>query len=161
MNAMKMPASLEKIKLRPLMTLSVDVDDIRMTGGPDGAKQQIASLTGGAFWGNRLSGSVRPGGSDWLTLRGDGATLINARIVLSVASGGEIAMRYTGIRHGPDDIMKRLGRGEVVDPASYYFRIQPSFATSSPQFDWLNRVVALGIGHRLPGGPVYNIFEVL
>ena len=26
---------------------------------------------------------------------------------------------------------------------------------------WINRIIAIGIGHRLADGPVYNIFEVL
>lgn len=70
-------------------------------------------------------------------------------------------MNYTGIRHGPDDVMARLGQGEVVDPSAYYFRIAPVFWTSAPGYEWLNRILAIGIGHRLPGGPVYNIFEIL
>ncbi len=27
--------------------------------------------------------------------------------------------------------------------------------------DWLNRVVAIGVGHRRADGPIYSIFEVL
>jgi len=39
--------------------------------------------------------------------------------------------------------------------------INPLFETSSARYDWLNRVVALGIGHRRADGPVYSVFEVL
>jgi Protein of unknown function (DUF3237) len=49
----------------------------------------------------------------------------------------------------------------VVDPASYYFRINPLFETGAAQYDWINRVVAVGIGHRFADGPVYSVFEVL
>ena len=48
-----------------------------------------------------------------------------------------------------------------MDPASYYFRINPLFETAAANYDWINRVVAVGIGHRRADGPIYSIFEVL
>ena len=48
-----------------------------------------------------------------------------------------------------------------MDPANYYFRINPLFETANANYDWLNRVVAVGIGHRRADGPIYSIFEVL
>ena len=44
---------------------------------------------------------------------------------------------------------------------SYYFRINPLFEMAAPQYDWINRVIAVGVGHRLADGPVYSVFEVL
>jgi hypothetical protein len=35
------------------------------------------------------------------------------------------------------------------------------FETAAATYDWLNRVLAVGIGHRRPDGPVYSVFEVL
>jgi hypothetical protein len=70
-------------------------------------------------------------------------------------------MTYRGIRQGPPDVIARLEKGEPVDPASYYFRTAPLFETAASQYAWLNNVVAIGIGHRFPEGPVYSVFEVL
>ena len=70
-------------------------------------------------------------------------------------------MTYTCLRAGPPSVIEKLDRGEPVDPASYYFRMNPMFETSSRKYDWINRIIAIGIGHRLVDGPVYNIFEVL
>jgi Protein of unknown function (DUF3237) len=39
--------------------------------------------------------------------------------------------------------------------------MNPIFETSSRKYDWMNRIIAVGTGVRLPGGPVYSIFEVL
>jgi hypothetical protein len=47
------------------------------------------------------------------------------------------------------------------DPTSYYFRMNPIFETSSTKYDWMNRIIAAGVGHRLPDGPLYSIFEIL
>ena len=70
-------------------------------------------------------------------------------------------MTYHGVRHGPPEVIARIEKGEVVDPTSYYFRITPVFETAAPKYDWINRVVAVGIGHRRADGPIYSVFEVL
>ena len=88
------------------------------------------------------------GGSDWQTVRTDGATTLNARLVLKTKDKALIGMTYRGIRYGPPDVVARIEKGEVVDPTSYYFRINPLFETANANYDWLNRVVAVGIGHR-------------
>ena len=51
--------------------------------------------------------------------------------------------------------------GEEVDPASYYFRMNPMFETSSAKYDQMNRAIAICRGHGPADGPIYGIFEVL
>ena len=155
------PECLETVQTRPLFVTRVAVSAIHTPGGPTGAERRGGDVSGGTFAGGRLSGTILPGGADWQTIRSDGAVLLDARIVLRTDDDALIAMTYTGIRHGPPDIMARIGRGEDVDPASYYFRIAPAFATSAPRYEWLNRVAAIGVGHRLAAGPIYSIFEIL
>ncbi|MFZ3334292.1 MAG: DUF3237 domain-containing protein [Candidatus Acidiferrales bacterium] len=65
------------------------------------------------------------------------------------------------MRSGPPEVIEKLDRGEEVDPTSYYFRMNPMFETSGAKYDWMNRIIAIGTGHRLPDGPLYSIFEVL
>jgi hypothetical protein len=64
-------------------------------------------------------------------------------------------------RRSPSNLPPTTDRGEAVDPASYYFRFIALFETSAPEYDWINRIVAIGIGERLADGPLYNVFEVL
>jgi hypothetical protein len=94
-------------------------------------------------------------------VRGDGTTALDVRLNLKTDDGALISMTYRGIRHGPDDVMQRMNKGEVVDAASYYFRTNPLFETAATKYDWINRVVAIGLGHRRADGPVYSVFEVL
>ena len=48
-----------------------------------------------------------------------------ARLVLKTKDEALIGMTYRGIRYGPPDVVARIEKGEVVDPTSYYFRINP------------------------------------
>jgi hypothetical protein len=70
-------------------------------------------------------------------------------------------MTYQILPYGPSTVMQAQDRGDTVDPASYYFRLSGLFETAARKYDWLNRVIAIGIGDRRPDGPIYSIFEVL
>jgi len=156
-----LPEALRSIRTRPLFVMRLDVSAFHAVGGPEGAPRRVGVVPSGRFEGERLSGSVLDGGSDWQTLRGDGATTLDVRLVLESGDGALIGMTYTGIRHGPAEVLARIARGETVDPDSYYFRISATFTTSDARYAWLNRVLAIGVGHRLADGPVYSLFEVL
>jgi hypothetical protein len=141
--------------------MRLDVRKLQVVGTTPGGVRRIGVVPGGSFEGERLSGEVLDGGSDWQTVRSDGATTLNVRLVLKTKDDALIGMTYQGLRHGPPDVMARIEKGEAVDPAAYYFRTNPLFETAAAKYDWINRVVAIGIGHRLAGGPIYSVFEVL
>jgi Protein of unknown function (DUF3237) len=106
-------------------------------------------------------GEVLGGGNDWQAVRNDGCTKLDVRLVLRTTDGALIGMTYQAVRCGPPDIMEKLDKGEVVDPASYYFRMNPLFETSAAKYDWMNRIITVGTGHRRADGPIYSVFEVL
>jgi hypothetical protein len=108
-----------------------------------------------------MSGEVLEGGSDWQTVRLDGATTLDVRLVLKTVDGALVGITYRGIRHGPADVMSRLDKGEIVDPAQYYFRTQAQFETAVATYDWLNRILAIGVGFRTAEEVIYSLFEVL
>lgn len=150
-----------EIRTAPLFTLKLKVGTLQALGKTPLGERRIAPVLGGRFEGARLNGTVEEGGSDWILVRPDGATQLDVRLTLKTDDGHLIGMTYRGYRHGPAAVMDRLNRGEAVDPAEYYFRIAPFFETASEKYGWLNRVVAVGTGHRPPEGPVYHVFEVL
>jgi Protein of unknown function (DUF3237) len=156
-----LPEPLKGVRARPLFVMRLDVRPLQIVGAAPGAYRRIGVVPGGTFEGERLGGQVLDGGSDWQAVRGDGSTTLDVRLVLMTADDALIGMTYRGMRHGPADVIKRLEAGEAVDAASYYFRIIPMFETAAPQYDWINRIVAVGIGHRRADGPVYSVFEVL
>jgi Protein of unknown function (DUF3237) len=150
-----------ELRTAHLFTITLTVGTIQTLGRTPLGERRIAIVTGGRFEGARLKGTVPEGGSDWILVRPDGAMQLDVRLALATDDGAFVAMTYRGYRHGPAAVIDRLNRGETVDPASYYFRIAPMFETAADKYGWLNRIVAIGTGHRLPQGPVYDVFEVL
>jgi hypothetical protein len=105
---------------------------------------------------------VLPGGSaDWLLLRADDVLELDLRVTLRTDDGALISMRSFGLRHGPPDVIAAIGRGEPVNPASYYFRTTPRFQTAHSAYTFLNRLVSVASGDRRPDGPIYTIHELL
>lgn len=156
-----LPHVLRGVGARPMFVMRLNVQPLLIVGATPGGFRRVGVVPGGSFEGDRLSGEVLAGGSDWQTVRNDNSTILSVRLVLQTKDDALIEMTYQGVRHGPPSVMERIEKGEVVDPESYYFRINPMFETSAAKYDWINRVIAVGIGHRQANGPIYSIFEVL
>jgi len=159
--AVGLPEVLKTVRTRALFVMRLDVRPLIVVGPTPGGYRRIGVVPGGRFEGERLSGEVLDGGSDWQNVRGDGSTALDCGLFLKTDDGELITMKYHGIRHGPVDVMQRMNKGETVDAASYYFRTNPLFETSSTKYDWINRIIAVGLGHRRAEGPIYSVFEVL
>ncbi len=142
-----------------LMTLTLAVGTRQMIGATPNGNRRVGLTAGGRFDGERLRGSVLPGGADWTVARPDGATIADVRLVLETEDKALIGMTYRGI--APSEVIERLIRGDAVDPTAYYFRTSVVFETASTKYDWLNRIIAVGIGRRPPEGVVYEIFEIM
>ena len=156
-----LPGALREVRTRPLFVMRLDVHPLQIIGAAPGAYRRIGVVPSGIFDGERLSGQVLDGGSDWQNVRSDGSTTLDVRLVLKAIDDALIGMTYRGIRQGAPDVIARLEKGEAVDPIDYYFRIAPLFETAAPDYAWLNNVIAIGIGHRRADGATYSIFEVL
>ncbi len=156
-----LPRELKTLSYRPLFAFQIDVKPPSIVGATPGHDRRIGEITGGRFEGERLRGRILSGGSDWQSLRADGATTLNVRLVLQADDGALIAMTYFGVRHGPKEVLDRIARGENVNPAEYYMRAAACFETAAEQYDWLNRIVSVACGHRIAGGATYQVFEIL
>ena len=147
---------------RLLMVMHVAVAGLSNIGPVPHGTRRTAPLGGGRFEGPRLRGSILRGGSvDWQLLRSDGVLEMDLRCTLQTDDGALIAMSSFGLRHGPADVIAAIGRGEIVDPSSYYFRTTPCFETAHRSYSFLNRLVAVASGDRRPDGPIYTVHEVL
>ena len=123
-------------------------------------RRRIIGITGGQFFGERLSGRVLPGGADWQVIRGDGVADLDARYTLETSDGALIYVRNKGYRHGPAEVLKKLSSGGNVEPSLYYMRTTPWFETGDARYAWLNRIVCVATGARRPAAVELDVFEV-
>jgi len=155
------PREIAELRYRPLFAFQIQVKGLSVIGATPGYDRRIGEITGGQFEGERLRGRILSGGSDWQSLRADGATTLDVRLVMETDDNVLIAVSYLGVRHGPKEVLERIGRGEKVSPSEYYMRATPYYETASEKYSWLNRVVSVAYGHRMAGGAIYQVFEIL
>jgi hypothetical protein len=147
--------------LRHVCDIDVDVGPIRDLGPTPHGRRRIIAILGGTVRGPRLTADIVPGGADWQYVRGDGIVELEARYSVRTADGTEIAVTNRGLRRAAPEIMERLSRGEIVDPALVYFRTTPVFEAPAGPYAWLNESTFVGAAARLPDKVQIHVFEVL
>jgi len=133
------------MKTRPLLTLRLSTAPVQGIGSTPRGKREIYPIIGGTFEGERLRGTVLPGGADWTVTRPDGATELDLRITLLTDDGALVDLTFTGLR----------------DDAHSYFHTLPRFETAAPKYAFLNRLLAVGTGAITANGPEHVLEEIV
>ena len=141
--------------------LRIEVTGSYMLGESPLGRRRIDRLDRGHFKGPKIEGRVVAGGMDLLLGGRDGALRPDVRLVVELDDGHTLLIQYRGVRHGPPAVMQRIAAGEDVAAHEYYLRTGLIFETASPKYDWMNRIVGVGVGRREPGAAVYDVHEVL
>ncbi len=144
----------------PLCRFEIHVAPIVSLGAIPSSERRYVPLLKGIVSGEQLQGRILSGGVDWQTLRADGVLEIDAHYVIEAAGGALIEVHSVGLRHGPAEVMAQLARGEKVAADSYYFRTHIRFATSAPQWQHLNKLLAVGIGAREVACVMMDVYAV-
>ncbi len=140
--------------------LVVRIADPIEIGRIAGNLRRTIPIAGGDVLGPALRGKVLPGGADYQIMRADGVTDLHARYVIETESGHLIYVENSGVRYGPPELMEKLRRGEMVDPALIYFRTTPRFETPAPGYEWLMRNLFVCSGARFPDRVEMRFFQV-
>ncbi len=130
-----------------LFTLTADVGDIVSMGAAPLGERRVVQITGGRFEGPQMRGEVI-GGADWQIVRTDGALDLDARYAIKEARGGIVQVVSQGMRHGPPEVLARLGRGEDVPADQYFFRTIMRFETGAAELAFLNKTIAIATAAR-------------
>jgi hypothetical protein len=149
------------ISPEPIFSIRCELANILDLGPAPFGHRRVVNILGGPVTGARLTGRVLPGGADWQIVAADGNIDLHARYTLQSDGGALIQVDSKGMRHGPPDVLARLGRGEDVDPSLYYFRTVMRFETAHPSTDWLNRILGLARGAREKNAVRLDVYEVL
>ena len=131
------------LKSEFLMDMVLDVGAAQNLG-----TRRIVPVTGGTFEGPKLKGTAFGGGGDWILVRPDGVSELNVRVTLRTDDEQLIYVTYRGLLFTPKG-------GEQ------YWRTTPIFETGSAKYDWLTRIIAVGVGRRVPNKAAYSIYQIL
>ncbi len=131
-------------RLELLYDIHVDLEPPQIVGQTPQGLRQVYIVRGGTFTGPKLRGEVLPGGGDWALIRPDGTLQLDVRATARTDDGALIYVTYSGLIVTTPEVWERILRGEDVPLSQYYFYTNPMFQTAAPQYDWLNRTLAIG-----------------
>ncbi len=144
-----------------MMTVEVEVDAPVSIGESPKGEVRVIPFTGGRFDGGPdLRGVLLPGGTDWQTVRADGALEIRAHYLLETEAGERIEVISEGVRDATPEVLERLAAGEDVPADQYYFRTSVRFATSAERLAHLNSTLAVATGQRRARSVLLTILRV-
>ena len=113
--------------------------------GPHGTRVFVTVL-GGSVNGPGIAGTVVPSsGADWVTVRADGHSQLDVRLLITTDDDAVISMEYRGV----------LDTGPERRP-----RTAPLFQTSHERYRWLNNVQAVAIGTPGKNEVTYEVYAL-
>lgn len=150
---------LSEPQLEFLFSMALEVEQPAHVGATPLGRRRSVGVKSGSFEGPDLRGYV-VAGNDWIVVRKDGVLVQDVRLDLETDDGHLLLMSYRGMRHGPPEVMERVEAGKDVDPSEYYFRTTPVFEAPEGRYDWLNKLIAVGVGWKITGGVRYAIYGI-
>lgn len=154
------PASIPAPPLRPFASFAVEVAEPQVVGTVPHGVRRVIPILGGSVQGEGWSGRVLPGGADFQLIVHEGYAELDARYVVELDGGDLVFVQNQAVRSGPPELMRRIARGEPVDPGQIYFRCQPRFETASTALGWINERLFVGSGVRRPDCVVMRFFAL-
>jgi hypothetical protein len=157
MNAAETPG----LSSRLLGTLRLDMGEAHDLGITPSGWRRMRVLPSGSLIGPRINATGLPGGLDAFLRKSDGTLHTDARLTLKTHDSQLIYLSYRGVRYGTPEVMARIEANQPVRQDEYYLRNVPTFETASAAYEWLNRIVAVGVGRREPQAVACTIYEIL
>lgn len=155
------PFDFEEPRLQFFADLRVEVGVPQEVGRTVHGLRRLIPIAGGQAKGDGWQAKVLPGGADFQLIVSDTLAELDARYTLETDGGDLIYVQNRAVRSGPPELMARLVRGEVVDPAQIYFRCSPQFETASPSLRWIGERMFTGTGARFPDAVAMRFWELM
>ena len=162
MEPMTEPVPFVEPRLRFFADLRVEVGVPQEVGRTVQGLRRLVPILGGKAQGDGWQARVMPGGAEFQRIQSDTLAELDARYTLE-ADGADalIHVQNRAVRSSPPELMARLVRGEVVDPAQSCFRCSPQFEKASPALRWIGERMFTGTGAGFPDAVAMRFWELM
>jgi hypothetical protein len=115
----------------------------------------------GTVEGERLRGTLLPGGGDWLLAHPSGWGVLDVRVQIRTDDGALIYAHYPGLVEMSPTVLAALGNGTATRFEDQYFRTTPRMETGDLRYAWVNHSLFVGEGRAIEGlGVEYRVSRV-
>ncbi|MFN8495842.1 MAG: DUF3237 domain-containing protein [Caldilineaceae bacterium] len=127
----------------PLLTMTIEVNELRDVGSSQLGSRYVSYFTGGAVSGSIVAGEVLANGENWYLIRLDSVAELVIQGAFKTAAGEQITFKTLAFARMDPALMERVLAGAVIDPTTKLFRGVTFFTTEATQYAWLNDCVTL------------------
>ena len=149
------------LQTKYVFSLAIKVGAPIVAGDIGHGIRRVIPILGGEVFGDGIKGTIFPVGADFQVIRPDGFTELEAKYAFELEDGAIVYIENIGIRFGPKELLDRIAKGEIVDPARIYFRSVPKFETGAEKYLWLMENLFIGVGARHPDRVEIDVHQVL
>jgi uncharacterized protein DUF3237 len=149
------------IETRYVFTITARIGEVTSAGDIGTGVRRIIPIVGGEVRGERVNGKVLPFGADFQVIRPNELIDLEAKYAFETDDGAVIYVENRGIRFGPVELLRKLKRGEPVDPKLIYFRTVPKFETGAENYRWLMEHIFIASAARHTDRVVIDVHQVL
>ncbi|MEM7541339.1 MAG: DUF3237 domain-containing protein [Pseudomonadota bacterium] len=148
------------MKLVPLLSYHATLGEAHDIGAVPTGHRFIVEVTGGAFEGEKLKGTISSGGgADWLHMTDDFGHL-DVRATFITDDGAKIYVEYFGKLELTENVQAALAGNGECDYGEQYFVTSPRMQTGDERYKWLNNIICVAQGRLKSGQVEYNVFQV-
>ncbi len=149
------------LQTKYVFSLAIKVGAPIVAGDIGHGIRRVIPILGGEVFGDGIKGTIFPVGADFQVIRPNGFTELEAKYAFEMDDGAIVYIENIGIRFGPKELLDRIAKGEIVDPARIYFRSVPKFETGAEKYRWLMENLFIGVGARHPDRVEIDVHQVL
>ena len=149
------------LQTKYVFSLAIKVGAPIVAGDHGHGVRRIIPILGGEVRGEGMKGTIFPVGADFQVIRPNGFTELEAKYAFEMDDGAIVYIENIGIRFGPKQLLDRIAKGEIVDPALIYFRSVQKFETGAENYRWLMENLFVGVGARYPDRVEIDVHQVL
>jgi hypothetical protein len=142
--------------------LREEVGGIDHVGAGPFGQRMIATVSGGSFTGERLTGTLVGATGDWLLVGEDGYGRTDVRLTLKTVDNAIIYVQYFGLLEMTAAVADIVGGSDVsTNYGDHYLFSSPRLETGDERYAWVNQTVFIGEGRLLPGPAVeYRVYRL-
>jgi hypothetical protein len=149
------------LQTKYVFTITAHIGSATSAGELGHGVRRIIPITGGEVRGEAINGKVCPFGADFQIVRPSELIELEAKYAFETDDGAVVYVENKGLRFGPVDLLRKLKRGEPVDPKLIYFRTVPKFETGAEKYRWLMENLFIGSAARHADRVVIDVHQVL
>jgi hypothetical protein len=155
--------SAQELKSEFLFGLEIGLNPPQVVGPVLKGTRLISPIRNGFVKSDKINGKILECSGDWGLIIDSATFKVDSRATIETDDGALIYITYSGYSHADAKIAALIGAGKggELSPSDYYFSTSVSFETGSPRYEWLNYVVAVGVGRFPAAGKVaFRIYEI-